>query len=480
MTKVDGSAPHVSVIIPTFNCARYIGEAVESVLGQTYASCEVIVVDDGSTDETRLVLAPYLDRICYMYQENRGQSVARNHGLRLASAEHIVFLDADDTLLPEALVKQLSYLEARPLLNLVQCGTRLVDQRGETLGEVEPWKLSPTLDLETCVLDKPVQLGSMMLRREWVERIGGFDPDLRWAEDVDLLLRLALAGCKMGWLRQPTVCYRQHDASITQDAVQEAKYLEIVMDKFRARPEVPKRIRLLEHGCRFSMIVWSASRMYCTGQTDHIVEWLRRSLRYSRHTLELTIIKWFELFAEQQAVMGNPAEVDDWMPYFRAAADSDRVPWDQLQKLFRWWLGVWQFYVEHNSGQHVQDLAAYRDLRTDELLALARFCLTLTPVDRQLEVVPKFWDDVQAAGLVPVSRAYEVTGLYLRVFGHASLAREWAMAWCALRRAVRSSVHPRAVEAWLRFVWAALGYLIGQHKGDVTPESCMSNLETFK
>jgi glycosyltransferase involved in cell wall biosynthesis len=120
--------PLVSVIIPTFQSARYIVEAVESVLGQTYAPIEIIVVDDGSTDDTRERLRPYFDRLRYVYLENSGPSKARNHGVRLARGELIAFLDADDRWLSNKLETQIRCLMNEPTAALVH-STSLV---GET------------------------------------------------------------------------------------------------------------------------------------------------------------------------------------------------------------------------------------------------------------------------------------------------------------------------------------------------------------
>ena len=93
-------SPQVSVVIPAYNCAEYVGQAVESVLHQTIADWEIIVVDDGSRDHTRLVLEKYSDRIRYIYQQNQGVSIARNCGIELARGEFIAFLDADDYFSP--------------------------------------------------------------------------------------------------------------------------------------------------------------------------------------------------------------------------------------------------------------------------------------------------------------------------------------------------------------------------------------------
>src|ERR671911_2120937 len=109
----EGVAGLVSVVIPCYNQAHFLGEAIESVLAQSYPRFEIIVVDDGSTDDTSKVAARY-PGVRYVYQNNQGVSAARNSGLARSEGEYVVFLDADDRLLPEALETGLKCLEARP------------------------------------------------------------------------------------------------------------------------------------------------------------------------------------------------------------------------------------------------------------------------------------------------------------------------------------------------------------------------------
>ncbi|WP_445240421.1 glycosyltransferase family 2 protein [Microcoleus vaginatus] len=106
--------PLISVIIPAYNGDRYIVQAVESALGQTFNNLEIIVVDDGSTDRTQQVLQPYLDRIRYIYQKNQGVGVARNQACQLARGKFLAFLDADDYFLPSKLEKQIACFDADP------------------------------------------------------------------------------------------------------------------------------------------------------------------------------------------------------------------------------------------------------------------------------------------------------------------------------------------------------------------------------
>ncbi|MDP8935957.1 MAG: glycosyltransferase family 2 protein [Cyanobacteriota bacterium] len=194
--------PQVSVIIPVYNGDRYIVQAVESALSQTFTDLEIIVVDDGSSDRTQQVLQPYLDRIRYIYQENQGVGVARNRACELAHGKFLAFLDADDYFLPSKLEKQVACFDADPTLDMVQTGWLIVDETGREISAIQPWQQASKLDLESFILYKCVRPSAMILRRTWWEKLGGFDSHFPLAEDLDFALRLALKGCKAVWLEE--------------------------------------------------------------------------------------------------------------------------------------------------------------------------------------------------------------------------------------------------------------------------------------
>ena len=139
--------PKVSIIIPVYNCELYITQAIESVLNQTYTDYEIIVIDDGSTDNTHQVLQPYMKKIRYFSQENKGLSATRNQGIKMAKGKLISLLDADDLFLYYKLQEQVAIFEAEPSIGLVQSGWRLVNEKGEKIEDVKPWHKSPELDL---------------------------------------------------------------------------------------------------------------------------------------------------------------------------------------------------------------------------------------------------------------------------------------------------------------------------------------------
>jgi glycosyltransferase involved in cell wall biosynthesis len=201
--------PLVSVIIPVYNSAKYIQKAIESVLSQTYRHYEIIVVDDGSTDGTRRKLESYQNKIRYVFQENQGAAAARNTGIKLANGELVAFLDSDDFWsITKKLEKQVACFAKNPDLGGINTGWRIIDGAGKHIKSVQPWHKAPQLDLETWLKKKCVRTSAMMFRHSWLEKVGGFDPELRQSHDVDLILRLSLAGCKTEWLKEETVCYQ--------------------------------------------------------------------------------------------------------------------------------------------------------------------------------------------------------------------------------------------------------------------------------
>jgi glycosyltransferase involved in cell wall biosynthesis len=297
--------PQVSVIIPVYNGDRYIVQAVESALGQTFTNLEIIVVDDGSTDSTHQVLQPYLDRIRYIYQENQGAAIARNHGCQLAKGEFLAFLDADDYFLPSKLEKQVACFDADPALDMVQTGWLMVDGTGREISAVKPWQQAPKLDLESFILYKCVRPSAMLLRRKWWEYLGGFDSGLPPTEDLDFALRLALKGCKAIWLEEILTCYRQHDTNLMSSGFPLMKNTEILMKKFFARLDLPESIRQLKNQERYQCLVWMAWRMYRGGHLAEMAECLKKSLQYTPFSATGTVLNWLETFQSLSEEYGD-------------------------------------------------------------------------------------------------------------------------------------------------------------------------------
>lgn len=209
--------PTISVVIPTRNRGQYIKQALDSVFAQTYTDYEIIVVDDGSTDNTRELLAP-LDRektIRYEYQEPRGVSAARNRGVNLVHGRYVAFLDSDDLFLPTKLEKQMSVFEKDPQLGFVHCNFIKFDDKGKNHGvrDISRFRghIYPQMLHEWSVL---MAMPCMLVRTEVMKEVGGFDETMAWAEDMDLWRRIA-RGYRVGVVPEALVKVRVHAGSTT-------------------------------------------------------------------------------------------------------------------------------------------------------------------------------------------------------------------------------------------------------------------------
>jgi glycosyltransferase involved in cell wall biosynthesis len=209
-----GLLPTVSVVIPCFNQARYLGRAISSALSQSHPPLECIVVDDGSTDETAKVAEVLHARV--IKQGNKGVSAARNAGLAAACGELIVFLDADDELLPGALEMEAGALAEAPHLAAVVTRCEAMDESGTPIAVVHH-EIDPAALYHDWLASNFVWTpGAAMFRRAALTEIGGFADDLGPAADYALYLRLARDN-RIAFIEGSAVRYRQHDASMSRD-----------------------------------------------------------------------------------------------------------------------------------------------------------------------------------------------------------------------------------------------------------------------
>jgi len=229
-------APAVTVIVPCYNVAQYVAEALDSVMRQTFDNYECIVVNDGSadTEELERALAPYRERVVYVRQENRGLSGARNTAIRISRASLIALLDADDAWEPRYLEVQVGMMERDPSITVLYPNARIfgdAPDAGRTFMEVCPSEGEPTLE---ALLDGRciVFIGSTV-RREAVERAGMFDEEQgRYiTEDFDLWLRILQQGGRIAYHREVLARYRRRADQITADYVAVNKRVLRVLDK---------------------------------------------------------------------------------------------------------------------------------------------------------------------------------------------------------------------------------------------------------
>jgi hypothetical protein len=204
----------VSVVIPCFRQAHFLGEAIESVLAQTHPRIELIVVDDGSPDNVESVAGRYPGVRC-LRRPNEGLAAARNAGLEQAGGEFVLFLDADDRLLPEAVATGLRELGAAPEAEMAAGTWRLIGEEGEPVPAAAPEvpeEAYPAL-LESCFISTPA---AVLYRRRLFEQIGGFDPSVSASADYDVYLKTA-ARFPVRLHGEVVAEYRRHGANMTRD-----------------------------------------------------------------------------------------------------------------------------------------------------------------------------------------------------------------------------------------------------------------------
>lgn len=273
--------PRVAVIIPCFNQGRYLGEAIRSALEQTLPPYEVIVVDDGSTDETRGVAESFAEVRC-VAQENRGAASARNTGFAASTAELIVFLDADDRLLPAALEAGTRAIAANPDAAFVFGRYRYVVTDGSIRNP--PAARDLTHPYAAFLQQNLVVMhATVMYRRAAIERCGGFDPELLSCEDYDLYLRLAREW-PVAQHDDVVAEYRRHDANKSSDPERILKYATMALDK--QRPFVGSDValrRAYAHGRR-SWQLWFVNQLAARMRRESWSAALRDAWRALRRT----------------------------------------------------------------------------------------------------------------------------------------------------------------------------------------------------
>ncbi len=231
----------ISIVVPTYNRAQLIAEALDSIVSQSYRPLEIIVVDDGSTDETEDVLRRWGDlnekendlALHTIYQPNQGGNVARNRGIAEARGRYIAFLDSDDRWHPSKLGKQLAVFVGDQGIGGVYCGVQHVDL--ETGRITEPARRSypqgNILD-QMLIKDVTAPTSTYVVRREVFEKVGTFDVELQARQDWDMWIRLA-ADCEIGCVARALVDYREHPGPRTAtDPDREINAYKRIMQKY--------------------------------------------------------------------------------------------------------------------------------------------------------------------------------------------------------------------------------------------------------
>jgi len=240
----------VSVIIPTFNRAKYIGEAIDSVLAQTYPVSEIIVIDDGSTDRTKDIVRKYGHPVKYVFQENRGPSSARNMGLRMAQGNYIAFIDSDDMWEPDKVEIQIDFFRKYPQVDFVfghmaNFSSSDSSHEPEILNKrvcryfKENYR-SPERALDYLMIENVIPTPTVMFKSNCLKTVGFFNENLFCTEDFDFWLRFVYH-CRIGFIDRIFIRRRLHATNIINDYLLRFQSKLTVLEAFgRKYPDLPK------------------------------------------------------------------------------------------------------------------------------------------------------------------------------------------------------------------------------------------------
>jgi glycosyltransferase involved in cell wall biosynthesis len=339
----------VSVIVPSYNGSRFIRETLDSVLGQTYGSFEVIVVDDGSTDDTRAIVADYSrrdSRIRLFSQPNAGVGAARNRGIAEASGEFIAPLDADDIWYPEKLAKQVESLERQGKeWGLGYCWSKSINERGHAVLPLANWPIRGNAFYSLIYRNIIGNASVPLFRTSAVREVGGYrtraeQGGVQGCEDWELTVRVA-AKYLVDEVPDYLVGYRQIAATMSSDVVKMAKSYEFAMSELkRSYPQIPKKIMEWSAGHYYNYLL---PIPYSRGDTDTVFRFLRVIWRsdlgmfLNPPTIRMTIVSCLRKIAGPNFLKRSRSEIDakpykppglHWLP----ARWLEQWRWAKIQK----------------------------------------------------------------------------------------------------------------------------------------------------
>jgi glycosyltransferase involved in cell wall biosynthesis len=212
------ATPTVSVVVPAYNQAHYLPQTLDSIRAQSYADYEIVLVDDGSTDETPAVVRRYAATVRYIHQSNQGLAAARNTGIRAARGRYVALLDSDDAWAPDYLAKMMALAQQDSKTAVFYCGVSYIDENGRGLPQRGSSRVVPPEQMYSTLLRANFLVPStILMRREAALAIGLFDPNFRRLQDWEMWLRLLRRGYSFRGIPDQLVRYRIHDSSLSTD-----------------------------------------------------------------------------------------------------------------------------------------------------------------------------------------------------------------------------------------------------------------------
>jgi len=291
LIRAEGQ-PLVSVIVPCYNYADYIGDALRSVFSQCYENFELIVVDDGSTDNSADVIeqvlqglspARRLKRVVFIKQENQGVSAALNAGLALANGVFVATFDADDVMPSGRLALQAAYLNSHPEVGVLGGLAVRIDEHGALLPKKQKSRKIRRYDFEQALTDALVVGGNIaMYRRDAMDAVGGYDPQIK-IQDFQMTLKIAHAGYFIDVLPEVVTLYRKHGDSLSKNYKAELRYSMEVIEPYAQFKGYPSaRARLITKALRLAVL---HDKSYAWGLFRQVPlrQWDRQLFKRFRH-----------------------------------------------------------------------------------------------------------------------------------------------------------------------------------------------------
>jgi glycosyltransferase involved in cell wall biosynthesis len=238
--------PKVSVVMTLYNCEQHIEEAIQSALAQTYKDREIIVVDDGSTDDSARIVERFGSAVCYCYQKNGGAAKATNKGVSLASGEYIAFLENDDAWMPDKLDRQVAILDHNPDIGAVNNDLRFFSETSEWQSEIIKGYCPDDPYSRIFLHGFNFMLSALILRRATFDAAGEFDEGFKAAglQDVEWYARL-MQVARVQYLPNPLTLFRLHNMRIATDVMMENEHhlLDCLWNRFHDDPQKARYLR---------------------------------------------------------------------------------------------------------------------------------------------------------------------------------------------------------------------------------------------
>jgi len=275
---MDITLPLVTVITPAYNQGKFIRDTIESVLAQDYPNIELIVLNDGSTDETEAILKEYNGRIKWETQKNMGQTPTINKGWKMGNGEIITWLNSDDTYLPGAVRKAVEYLAAHPETGVVYGETIHTKADGTPFGRSRTF---PVFDYDKFVreCDNTIVQPSSFIRRSVIEKVGDLDPVFYYFMDWDLWIRAGLH-FKINFIAEDMSTYRFHEESKTvAQSLKAAPELEYLYRKFYSRNDLTESVKSYKKTAMMNMYFRSAGYFIMGGAKMKVRQMAWRALK---------------------------------------------------------------------------------------------------------------------------------------------------------------------------------------------------------